>query len=61
MKQKYKVGYIIRVNNREWRVAEFRMNRGQEWLYTLAIENIDGSFDTMRVNENAMDKLKAKE
>ena len=61
MRQIYKIGYIIRINNRDWRVAEFRMHRGQEWMYTLATEKTDGTFDTMRVNENAMDKLKVEE
>ena len=48
------------INNRPWRIAEYRMGRG-EYLYTLANEMTDGSFETMRVNENAIDKLKAKE
>ena len=49
------------INNRPWRIAEYRMGRGSEYLYTLANEITDGSFETMRVNENAIDKLKAKE
>ena len=49
------------INNRPWRIAEYRMGRGSEYFYTLANEMTDGSFETMRVNENALDKLKVKE
>ena len=49
------------INNRSWRIAEYRMGRGSEYLYTLANEMTDGSFETIRVNENAVDNLKEKE
>ena len=49
------------INNRPWRIAEYRMGRGSEYLYTLANEMTDGSFETIRVNENEVDNLKAKE
>ena len=58
---KYPIDTIVMINNHEWRVAEYRMGRGREWVYTLSCEDTDGSFETMRVNENALDKLKAKE
>ena len=61
MKQRYAIDEIIMVNNRPWRIAEYRMGRGREYLYTLSNERTDGSFETMRVNGNALDKLKAKE
>ena len=59
MKQKYSLDEIVMINNRTWKIAEYRMGRGSEYLYTLANEMTDGSFETMRVNENALDKLKA--
>ena len=58
---KYPVDTIIMINNREWRVAEFRMGRGREWVYTLANEHTDGSFDTMRLNEVAIWKIMVEE
>lgn len=61
MRQKYSIDEIVTINNHPWRIAEYRMGRGSEYLYTLANEMTDGSFETMRVNENALDKLKAKE
>ena len=54
---KYPVDTIVMINNREWRVAEYRMGRGREWVYTLANERTDGSFDTMRLNEIAIGKI----
>ena len=54
---KYPVDTIVMINNREWRVAEYRMGRGREWVYTLANERTDGSFDTMRLNETAVSKI----
>ena len=54
---KYPVDTIIMINNHEWRVAEYRMARGREWVYTLSNERTDGSFDTMRLNEIAISKI----
>ena len=58
---KYPVDTIVMINNREWRVAEFRMGRGREWVYTLAIEHTDGSYDSMRLNEVAIGKIMVEE
>ena len=58
---KYPVDTIVMINNREWRVAEYRMGRGREWVYTLANECTDGSYDTMRLNEVAIGKIIAEE
>ena len=52
---KYKIDDMISINNKEWRVAEYRMGRGREWLYTLSHEDTDGSYTTMSLNERAMD------
>ena len=54
---KYPIDTLIMINNCEWRVAEFRMGRGREWVYTLSFENTDGSFETMRLNETAIGKI----
>ena len=58
---KYPIDTIVMINNHEWRVAEYRMGRGREWVYTLANEHTDGSFDTMRLNEVAIGKIIVKE
>ena len=54
---KYKIDDMISINNKEWRIAEFRMGRGREWVYTLSHEDTDGSYTTMRVNERAIDGI----
>ena len=54
---KYKIDDMISINNAEWRVAEYRMGRGREWVYTLSHEDTDGSYTTMRVNERAIDGI----
>ena len=54
---KYKIDEMISINNKEWRVAEYRMGRGREWVYTLAHESTDGSYTTMRVNEMAINGI----
>ena len=58
---KYPIDTIIMINNREWRIAEYRMGRGREWVYTLANERTDGSYDTMRLNDLAIGKIMAEE
>ena len=54
---KYKIDKMISINNKDWRVAEYRMGRGREWIYTLSYEETDGSYTTMSLNERAMDGL----
>ena len=54
---KYKIDDTIEINNKEWRIAEYRMGRGREWKYTLSHESTDGTYTTMSLNERAMDGL----
>ena len=54
---KYKIDDMISINNAEWRIAEFRMGRGREWKYTLSHEDTDGSYNTMSLNERAIDGI----
>ena len=54
---KYPINTIVMINNCEWKVSEYRLGRGREWAYTLSNENIDGSFETMRINETAIGKI----
>ena len=54
---KYPIDTVVLINNNEWRVAEYRLGRGREWVYTLSNEQVDGSFDTMRLNETAIGKI----
>ena len=54
---KYKINDTITINNTEWVIAEYRMGRGREWMYTLSHESTDGSYATMSLNERSMDSL----
>ena len=54
---KYPIDTVVMINNSEWRVADYRLGRGREWVYTLSNENVDGSFETMRLNETAIGKI----
>ena len=54
---KYSIDSTIIINNKEWRVAEYRMGRGREWMYLLSHEETDGTYMTMSLNERAMDGL----
>ena len=58
---KYPIDTIIMINDCEWKVAEYRLGRGREWVYTLSNEDIDGTFNTMRLNETAIGKIMKKE
>ena len=58
---KYPIETIIMINDCEWKVAEYRLGRGREWVYTLSNEDIDGTFNTMRLNETAIGKIMKKE
>ena len=54
---KYKIDEIISINNKDWRIAEYRMGRGREWKYLLSHEETDGSYNTMSLNERAIDNI----
>ena len=54
---KYPIDTIVTINNCDWRVAEYRLGRGREWVYTLSNEHVDGSFDTICLNETAISKI----
>ena len=51
------IGVIININNIQWRVADKRKIYGREWQYTLSHENIDGTYESMSLNENALKQI----
>jgi len=54
---KYAIGTIVMINEKKWTIAEYRMGRGRRWMYTLAYETIDGRYDIMRLEEQAIDSI----
>ena len=55
MNEEEYIGTIININNKPWRVAEKVLTR--EWKYTLSHEKIDGSYESMRLNESALEQI----
>ena len=51
------IGSIVNINNEEWRVAQKTYRFGREWQYTLSHENVDGTYKSMQLNENALENI----
>ncbi len=49
------IGVIININNKPWRVAEKVLTR--EWKYTLSHERVDGTYESMSLNESALEQI----
>ena len=57
---KMKKDYIdteVSINNEVWRVAEKAFRFGREWQYTLSRENVDGTYKSMQLNEDALESI----
>ena len=55
---KFPIDTIVKINDCNWKVAEYRLGRGREWVYTLyANSHVDGSSETIRLNETAIQKI----
>ena len=55
---KFPINTAIKINDCEWIVAEYRLGRGREWVYTLSTNGrVDGSSETMRLNETAIKQI----
>ena len=52
-----RIGTRIVINNVEWRVAQKAFRFGREWQYTLSHENVDGTYKSMQLNEDALESI----
>jgi len=52
-----RIGHTVNINNVVWRVAQKTFKYGREWQYTLSHEKIDGTYDSMSINERALEKI----
>ena len=52
-----RIGHIVNINNVQWRVAEKRFKYGREWFYTLSREMVDGTYESMQLNEGALESI----
>ncbi len=55
MNEEEYIGTIININNKPWRVADKVLTR--EWKYTLSHEKIDGTYESMSLNESALEQI----
>ena len=51
------IGHVVNINNVRWRVAQKTFRFGREWQYTLSHENVDGTYKSMQLNENALERI----
>ena len=56
MKKDY-IDTEVYINNEMWRVAQRTFRFGREWQYTLSYENIDGTYKSMVLNEDALESI----
>ena len=54
---KYKIDTEIIINDKVWRIAEYRMRFGMQWVYVLSKEKIDGRFETLYLDEKSIDLI----
>ena len=47
----------VNINNEIWRVADKAFRFGREWQYTLSHENVDGTYKSMQLNEDALENI----
>ncbi len=51
------IGKRVVINNVEWRVAQKTFKYGREWQYTLSHEKVDGTYESMQLNERALESI----
>ena len=56
MKKDY-IDTEVNINNEIWRVADKAFRFGREWQYTLSYENVDGTYKSMQLNEDALESI----
>ena len=56
MKKDY-IDTEVHINNEMWRVAQRTFRFGREWQYTLSYENIDGTYKSIVLNEDALESI----
>ena len=51
------IGTTVTINDKVWRIADKTFRYGRESQYTLSHENIDGTYESMRINKNALETI----
>ena len=52
-----RIGHVVSINNKNWRVAQKVFRYGREWQYTLSHETVEGTYESMSLNENALEQI----
>ena len=52
-----RIGYRVNINDVEWRVAQKIFRFGREWQYILSHEKVDGTYESMQLNEGALESI----
>jgi 5-methylcytosine-specific restriction endonuclease McrBC GTP-binding regulatory subunit McrB len=52
-----RIGHVININSKNWRVAQKTFRYGREWQYTLSHETVEGTYESMSLNENALEQI----
>ena len=47
-------GQRVNINDMEWKIAEKTFRYGREWQYILSHENVDGTYASIRIGEDAL-------
>jgi hypothetical protein len=57
MKEDNKIGKRVIINDKEWKISNKVFRYGKEWQYILLREKIDGSYQSIYLNEDALDGI----
>jgi hypothetical protein len=52
-----RIGHRVNINDVEWRVAQKIFRFGREWQYILSHESVDGTYESMQLNEGALESI----
>ena len=55
--QKFPLDMELTINERKWRIAEYKKKFGMVWGYTLSHETVSGEFKSMFLEEDALETI----
>ena len=51
------INKVVVINDKEWKISERVKRYGIEWQYILVREKVDGTYQSMSLNEEALSTL----
>ena len=55
--QKFPLDMILTINNKEYRIAQYRLVHKPEYVYTLSHKNVDGTYESLSLDEDTLGEL----